>query len=50
MNKTEIMKLDDAIKHCEDVINSSECEDCRNEHKQLAIWLKELKEFKETTY
>ena len=40
------MTLDEAIKHCEDVAEDS-CgcaEDCIEEHRQLAEWLKELKE------
>lgn len=40
------MTLDDAIKHCQQVANESECE-CANEHKQLAEWLKELKKFRQ---
>ena len=39
------MTLDDAIKHCQQVANKSDCE-CAKEHKQLAEWLQELKEFK----
>ena len=40
------MTLDEAIKHCEDVAEDR-CgcaEDCVNEHRQLAEWLKELRE------
>lgn len=40
------MTLDEAIKHCEDVAEDR-CgcaEDCAEEHRQLAEWLKELKE------
>ena len=39
------MTLDEAIKHCEDVAEDR-CgcaEDCVEEHRQLAEWLKELK-------
>ena len=39
------MTLDDAIKHCQQVANESNCE-CAKEHKQLAQWLQELKKFK----
>ena len=40
------MTLDEAIKHCEDVAEDR-CgcaEDCVNEHRQLAEWLRELRE------
>lgn len=54
------MTLDEAIKHCEEVANDkadlactlwdskekARCEECANEHKQLAEWLKELKAYK----
>lgn len=40
------MTLDDAIKHCQQVAKESDCGECANEHKQLAQWLQELKEFK----
>lgn len=43
------MTLDEAIKHCEDVAEDR-CgcaEDCVNEHRQLAEWLKELKAYRE---
>lgn len=39
------MTLDEAIKHCEDVAEDR-CgcsEDCVEEHRQLAEWLKELR-------
>ena len=39
------MTLDEAIEHCEEVANSK-CDSCGAEHKQLAEWLKELKERK----
>ena len=42
------MVLDEAIKHCEDVAEDR-CgctEDCVEEHRQLAEWLKELKELR----
>ena len=43
------MTLDEAIEHLEDLIKNKEflCESCKEEHKQLLIWLKELKTFKE---
>ena len=40
------MTLDDAIKHCQQVADESDCE-CADEHRQLAEWLQELKEFKQ---
>ena len=50
-----INSLDEAIKHCEEVVES--CErgnpkkrskaECASEHRQLAKWLKELKEYKD---
>ena len=41
--------IDGAIKHCEDVAESCACLDkeCSEEHKQLAKWLLELREYKE---
>ena len=56
-----MMSLDDAIKHCEEVMmenlektkdrNASDpiainCFECADEHRQLAEWLKELKELR----
>lgn len=42
------MNLDDAIKHSLDVANDEQnCLACRTEHKQLALWLQELKDRKE---
>jgi hypothetical protein len=59
-----MMTLDQAIKHCyEEVerlstsahdeadtcdIERERCEECANEHRQLAEWLTELKEVRET--
>lgn len=41
------MTLDDAIIHAKELSESqSVCEDCREEHKQLAEWLEELNEYK----
>ena len=42
------MTLDEAIKHCEDVADSK-CDECGVEHRQLAEWLKELKQLREQT-
>jgi hypothetical protein len=42
------MTLDEAIVHSKELFeNQSVCEDCREEHKQLAEWLEELKQYKE---
>jgi len=35
------MTLDEAIQHAEEV--AAECGSCADEHRQLAIWLRELK-------
>ena len=40
------MTIDEAIKHCEEVADSK-CDECGAEHRQLAEWLKELKERRE---
>lgn len=41
------MTLDEAIVHAKELSeNQSVCNDCREEHKQLAGWLEELKEYK----
>ena len=39
------MTLDEAIKHCEEVADSK-CDECGAEHRQLAEWLRELKQMK----
>lgn len=43
------MTLDEAIEHLEDFIKNKEfsCESCKEEHKQLLEWLKELRNLKE---
>ena len=43
------MTLDEAIEHLEDSIKNKEfsCESCKEEHKQLLEWLKELRNLKE---
>ena len=42
------MTLDEAIVHAKELSeDQSVCEDCREEHKQLAEWLEELKQYKE---
>ena len=42
---TPKMILDEAIKHCEEVADSK-CDECGAEHRQLAEWLRELKQMK----
>lgn len=39
------MTLDEAIEHLEDSLKNKEfpCESCKDEHKQLLVWLKELR-------
>lgn len=52
------MTLDEAIKHAEEVaernewfakncLESMQCRECAEEHRQLAEWLKELKRYRE---
>ena len=58
------MTLDEAIKHAEEVVeeqenkfsisgeflgNNADCKKCAEEHRQLAEWLKELKQLREQT-
>lgn len=38
------MTLDEAIRHCEEVADNCAVAECEMEHKQLAEWLKELKQ------
>ena len=40
------MTLEEAIKHAEEVANTA-CNKCAEEHRQLAEWLRELKQIKE---
>lgn len=41
------MTLDEAIAHAKELSeNKSVCKDCREEHKQLAKWLEELRDYK----
>ena len=39
------MTIDEAIKHCEEVADRK-CDECGAEHRQLAEWLRELKQMK----
>ena len=41
-----MMSLEDAIEHAEDIATSAIGCECREEHKQLAAWLKILKKAK----
>ena len=38
------MTLDEAIRHCEEVADGCSGTECKADHRQLAEWLKELKE------
>lgn len=40
------MTLEEAIKHTLEVADQTPCDRCREEHLQLAEWLKELKEYR----
>lgn len=40
------MTLDEAISHCDDVATKEKCEQCAQEHEQLAKWLNELKKYR----
>lgn len=40
------MSLDEAIKHCEDVLPLAETSQCAREHMQLRNWLIELKQYR----
>lgn len=42
------MTLEEAIKHAEEVA-ATNCDGCRENHEQLATWLKELKKIKESS-
>jgi DNA-directed RNA polymerase alpha subunit len=40
------MTLDEAIEHAKEIANS-QCNECGKQHKQLADWLEELKQYRE---
>ena len=40
------MTLQEAIKHCDEVINSCNNKGCQLDHKQLKEWLLELQNYK----
>ena len=53
MNKltdSEVISIDEAIRHCYETYYERDdmCKECREEHRQLAKWLEELKESRET--
>ena len=41
------MTLQEAINHIDEVINHTECEECKKEHMQLKQWLLELQQRRE---
>ena len=45
-NTSSLMTLDEAIKHAEERASLS-CDECAEQHRQLAEWLKELKQYRE---
>lgn len=45
-NISSLMTLDEAIKHAEERASLS-CDECAEQHRQLAEWLKELKQYRE---
>ena len=40
--------LDDAIKHAIEKSKNEHCKECAKDHAQLALWLKELKSYRQT--
>lgn len=50
MTDNEIISIDEAIRHCYEAYFERDdlCRECREEHKQLAKWLEELKESRNT--
>lgn len=50
MTEREIISIDEAIRHCYETCFERDdlCRECREEHKQLAKWLEELKESRNT--
>jgi vacuolar-type H+-ATPase subunit H len=44
--KKNEMTLDEAIEHAKEIANS-QCNECGKQHKQLADWLEELKQYRE---
>lgn len=50
MTDSEIISIDEAIRHSYEVYYERDdmCKECREEHRQLAKWLEELKESRET--
>ena len=50
MTDNEIISIDEAIRHCYETYFERDdlCRECRKEHKQLAKWLEELRESRNT--
>ena len=44
--KKKEMTLDEAIEHAREIAKSK-CDECGEQHKQLADWLEELKRYRE---
>lgn len=41
------MTIDEAIKHCKDIIKrNNDCKECIEQHAELLTWLEELKELR----
>lgn len=53
MTNEELLKLNEAIEHCDEVIQNlklkGNCEECMNEHIQLKKWLNDYKELVNNT-
>lgn len=45
-NTSSEMTLDEAIEHAQEIADSR-CDTCGQEHRQLAEWLRELKQYRE---
>lgn len=41
------MTIDEAIEHAIEVSNNTSCSECAQNHKQLALWLTQLKEYQQ---
>ena len=47
MFNEDLMTLEGAIEHSLDIVRSATCDKCKKNHRQLALWLKELKEYRD---
>ena len=45
-NDANILRMEQAIEHCEKMAKTLDCKDCAEDHRQLAEWLKELRVYK----